>query len=71
VRVILANIISSVLVSLLPAMSAALPADGVALLAGILREEREKMIDALAQYGLRVSNEDVEDAWWSATVRRA
>ena len=38
VRVILANIISSVLVSLLPAMSAALPADGVAILAGILRE---------------------------------
>ena len=29
------------------------------------------MIDALSQYGLRVSNEDVEDAWWSATVRRA
>ena len=71
VRVILANIISSVLVSLLPAVSAALPTDGVALLAGILREEREKMIDALSQYGLRVSNEDVEDAWWSATVRRA
>jgi ribosomal protein L11 methyltransferase len=71
VRVILANIISSVLVSLLPAISAALPPDGVAILAGILGEEREKMIAAVQQYGLRVAAEDAEDAWWSVTVRRA
>jgi len=71
VRVILANIISSVLVSLLPAMSAALPADGVAIVAGILREEREKMIAAVREYGLTVTGEDAEDAWWSATVKRA
>ncbi len=70
VRVILANIISSVVVELLPAISAALPADGVAVLSGILRDERERMIDALAPFGLRVSEEDVEDAWWSAVVRR-
>jgi ribosomal protein L11 methyltransferase len=71
VRVILANIISSVLVQLLPAMRAALPADGVAILSGILREERERMIDAITGHGLVVSREDVEDAWWTVTVRPA
>jgi len=71
VRVIFANIISSVVVGLLPAMRAALPHDGVAIVSGILREEREGMIDAMAAYQLRVDREDVEDAWWSAVVRPA
>jgi ribosomal protein L11 methyltransferase len=71
VRVILANIISSVVVGLLPAIRDALAVDGVAILSGILREERSRMLDALATYDLRVTHEDEEDAWWSATVRRA
>jgi ribosomal protein L11 methyltransferase len=71
VRVVLANIISSVVVGLLPAIAAALTGDGVAILSGILVEERERMVDALAPYGLHVTREDAEDAWWSAVVRRA
>jgi ribosomal protein L11 methyltransferase len=71
VRVILANIISSVLVQLLPAMRGALPHDGVAILSGILRDERERMIDAVSAHGFVVSREDVEDAWWTVTVRPA
>jgi len=71
VRVIVANIISSVLVGLLPAMRAALPADGAAILSGILVEERERMMEATAVYGLRVDAEDVEGAWWTAVVRPA
>jgi ribosomal protein L11 methyltransferase len=71
VRVILANIISSVVVALLPAMRAAMPDDGVAILSGILVEERERMLDALGGYGFAVAREDREEAWWSATVRPA
>lgn len=71
VRVVLANIISSVLVGLLPAMRDAMPADGLAILSGILVEERERMTAAVEGYGLRVAREDAEDAWWSAVVRRA
>jgi ribosomal protein L11 methyltransferase len=71
VRVVLANIISSVVVGLLPAIRDALPADGVAILSGILGEERERMVDACAAYRLRVTREDTEDAWWSAVVRPA
>jgi ribosomal protein L11 methylase PrmA len=52
-------------------MRAALPADGVAILSGILREERERMIDAITGHGFVVSREDVEDAWWTVTVRPA
>lgn len=71
VRVIVANIISSVIVALLPAIASALPADGEAVFSGILREERERMLETFSAYGLRVVAEDAEDAWWSATARRA
>ena len=71
VRVILANIISSVLISLMPAMSAALTADGVLILAGILREERATMLGVLAAHGWRADAEDAEEAWWSVRAVRA
>jgi ribosomal protein L11 methyltransferase len=68
VRVILANIISSVLLELLPAMHSALDANGQAILSGILREERENMIEALTANGWEIENEDTEDAWWSVQI---
>jgi len=71
VRVILANIISSVLISLMPSMSRALTADGVMILAGILREERETMLGVLAAHGWRADGEDAEEAWWSVRAVRA
>jgi ribosomal protein L11 methyltransferase len=71
VRVVLANIISSVLVALLPHVERALAADGVAILSGILQEERAHMVSVLESTGWRVDAEDREDIWWSATVRRA
>jgi ribosomal protein L11 methyltransferase len=70
VRVVLANIISSVLVGLLPAIEQSLSADGVAILSGILREEREHMVETLAATGWRVDAEDAEDVWWSARIAR-
>lgn len=70
VRIILANIISSVLLELLPILAAALTADGEAILSGILLEERTRMLDALRDAGWRVLAEDAEDQWWSVRVTR-
>lgn len=69
VRVVLANIISSVLVPLLPAIRASLDRGGVAILAGILLEERQDFLSALADAGWRVEAEDIEDVWWTAAAR--
>jgi len=71
VRVVVANIISSVLVALLPAIRDALAPDGDVILSGILREERERMLDSVAAYGFRAVAEDAEDAWWTVALRRA
>lgn len=70
VQVILANIISSVLLELLPLMRASLAPDGVMILSGILREEREMMVAALEAAGWRIDAEDAEEQWWSVRVRR-
>ena len=69
VRVILANIISSVLVELLPVMAMTLAEDGVAILSGILAEERAQMLVVLADGGWQVDAEDREEQWWSVRVR--
>ncbi|HKG92178.1 MAG TPA: 50S ribosomal protein L11 methyltransferase [Gemmatimonadaceae bacterium] len=71
VRVVLANIISSVIAQLLPAVARALEPDGRVILAGILREEQPHMASVLRAGGWRVVAEDVEDIWWSATVARS
>lgn len=70
VRVITANIISSVLIELLPVMALSLAADGRAILSGILMSEREEMARALDDTGWRIEAEDHEDAWWSVTIAR-
>jgi ribosomal protein L11 methyltransferase len=69
VRVVLANIISSVLLELLPAIRDALAPDGVAILSGILYEERAMMLAALAAEW-KVEAEDAEEQWWSVRIRR-
>jgi ribosomal protein L11 methyltransferase len=69
VRVIVANIISSVLEGLLAPMRAALAADGVAILSGVLLDERETFASVLEQDGWRIVQEDVEDTWWTVAVR--
>lgn len=71
VRVVLANIISSVLVELLPVIDMSLDEGGVAILSGILHEERPMMLEVLEGGGWRVDAEDHEDAWWSVRVSRA
>ena len=71
VRVILANIISSVLVHLLDAMAEALTGDGAAIISGILFEERAHMLDVLTGAGWHLVAEDHEEIWWSASIVRS
>lgn len=71
VRVVLANIISSVLTALLPVIARALAPDGAAIISGILIEERGHMLDVVGAAGFRVLAEDQEDIWWTASIARA
>jgi ribosomal protein L11 methyltransferase len=70
VDVILANIISSVLLELLPSFGAALAPGGTAILSGMLGSERAEMMRAFEDAGWRLVDDDGEDAWWSATIVR-
>lgn len=71
VRVITANIISSVLVALLPTIARSLAPGGQAILSGILSSERSGMCRALEDAGWSIEAEDEEDGWWSATIARS
>ena len=68
VRVVLANIISSVIIAMLPLMRISLAKGGQAILAGILTEEKETMVTALAAGGWAIEREDTEDVWWSVQI---
>ena len=69
VRLVLANIISSVLIELLPLIAQSLTEDGEAILSGILLEEREMMLKTLIDNGWKITAEDAEDIWWSVAVK--
>lgn len=68
VRVILANIISSVLIPLLPVFRAALATDGRAILSGILSEERASFVSALETDRWVIERETTEDVWWTVQI---
>lgn len=70
VDVALANIVSSVLLELLPAAWDAVARGGSVLLGGILAEERTSMADALGAGGWQIRDDDLEDAWWSVAALR-
>lgn len=71
VRVVLANIVSSVLLDLLPVIATSLTSDGQAILSGILVEERAVMEKALASGGWAVGEAIEDGPWWSAEIARA
>jgi len=71
VRIILANIISSVLEELLPSIAASIVPGGAVILSGILQDERAHMTDVLSASGWRITAEDAEDIWWSVAIARA
>jgi ribosomal protein L11 methyltransferase len=70
IDVIVANIVSSVHLVLLPVMAIAIEPLGRAVVSGILTEEREMMREQLASGGWVVVDEHIEDIWWSATISR-
>ena len=67
---VLANVLSSVLLPLLPAFHRALAVNGWAILSGILVEEAEMMRAAAEEAGFAIEAEDIEEQWWSVTLRR-
>jgi ribosomal protein L11 methyltransferase len=71
VDVIVANIISSVILTLLPEIRDGLNPGGTVILAGILASERIEMVAQLQGAGWEVGPEDAEGDWWSAIARRA
>jgi ribosomal protein L11 methyltransferase len=70
VRVVTANILSSVLRDLLPVMKDSLAPEGVAILSGILVEERQALLAQAMAEGWRVIGEDTEANWWSVALGR-
>lgn len=70
VGLVLANIISSVLVSLLPVIHDSLEPGGHAILSGILAEEKGAMHAELGKGGWRVISDDEEESWWSVLIER-
>jgi len=70
IDVITVNIISSVILELLPSMAEALNPGGFAVLAGILDQEKDEMVDFLRRTGWTLRNTYVEEEWWSALVQR-
>lgn len=70
-RVVVANIIWPVLEQLLPAIATALTADGVAILSGLLVEERTIVERALRRGGWTITAVDEEGIWWSASIVRS
>jgi ribosomal protein L11 methyltransferase len=67
---IFANVLSSVLVPLLPAFHRALARDGWAILSGILAFEADTVKTAAADAGFIIEAEDAEEQWWSVLLRR-
>ncbi|MFN2637141.1 MAG: 50S ribosomal protein L11 methyltransferase [Gemmatimonadaceae bacterium] len=68
VRVVLANILSSVLIPMLPAIHATLTPDGQAILSGMIIDERAEMVSALEANQFVIEREDTEDVWWSVQM---
>ena len=70
-RVILANIISSVITALSPVMREGLLPGGRVIVSGVLIAESAGLREVLHADGWSVEAEDVEGEWWSAILRRA
>ena len=70
VRVVLANIVSSVIHDLLPVIAHSLSEDGVAIFSGMLVNERDAMVSAFSMAGWVMGPECTEGEWWTCVVYR-
>jgi ribosomal protein L11 methyltransferase len=71
VQGVLANIVSSVILELLPRIGDSLTTGGFAIFSGMLTSEREIMRAAFDEAGWRETDNVSEDEWWSVLLRRA
>lgn len=70
VQLVLANIVTPVLLQLLPLIAAAVGDGGRAILSGILADESHRIRSALRDGAWAITSSDEEGLWWSvATVR--
>ncbi len=70
VSLVLANIISSVLLQVMPVIHSGVAAGGHAILSGILYSERGEIISSATAAGFTVVEEDAEGEWWSVLLSR-
>jgi ribosomal protein L11 methyltransferase len=68
---VVANVLSGVLVPLLPAFVAVLRPGGRVVLGGIMASEVEAVVAAAADAGLVLEAQDREEEWWTGLLRRA
>ncbi len=67
---VLANINRNVLLDLLPAFAGKTRAGGHVVLAGLLRTDRARILDAAAPLGLTLHREAEEGEWWSVVFEK-
>lgn len=65
---ILANIQLNVLLEMVPDFARKIRPGGRLVLAGLLREQREPMLDGAASYGCTLVQEDTEGQWWACVL---
>jgi len=68
---VIANILSNILMQIMPALKSALAPRGDLLLSGILTEQEEAMRACLAAHGLSIQSRHAEGDWVAFVVRRA
>lgn len=66
---VLANIIRSVLEPMLPDLAAIAAPGAPVVLAGLLRTERERMLEAAEAAGLTFVREEAENEWWACVLQ--
>ncbi|MGH8311375.1 MAG: 50S ribosomal protein L11 methyltransferase, partial [Steroidobacteraceae bacterium] len=71
IELVLANIISGVLESLLPRMETSLTLRGRAILGGLLVSEREAFSALLIARGWRILDDCSEGDWWTVAIARS
>lgn len=69
--VVVANIAAHVLLALASPLSAAVEADGVLLLSGVLAEQVDEVLAAFASFGFALVSTAAEDDWRALVLRRA
>ncbi len=69
VKLVLANIVSSVLIALLPVVRSSLAPDGIAILSGILCDERQEFVRVIKASNWIVKAEVSEESWCALAIQ--